>query len=449
MTQWAQSSIEQRFTMRIVHLSTSDTGGGAARAAYRLHTGLRRLGHDSQMVVARKLGNDLSVHPFTPRSNPVHRLGHKLRARRIYWEYEAYRPIPSGHEPFSDDRTPYAGELAWQIPPADVINLHWVAGLLDHENFFPRIPRRIPIVWRLADMAALTGGCHYDAGCDRFTQRCGSCPQLGSSDDDDLSRQIWHRKKHALGSRAQALHFVGTSNWIAGQARRSSLLGEFPITVIPNGLDTDDFAPRDKNFSRDLWDIPRDARVALFAAESVANVRKGFRHLADAVAGIDNLLLVSVGGGKCELPPGVRHKPLGRINNDRMLSTIYSAADVFVIPSLQESFGQTVIESLACGLPVIGFASGGIPDMVRPGQTGWLAPTGDTAALRDAIAAAVLDDATRSEMAKNCRRVALEEYSIEVQARHYAELYQTLLRRADAAAPSVEFAAARSTQVVG
>jgi glycosyltransferase involved in cell wall biosynthesis len=145
---------------------------------------------------------------------------------------------------------------------------------------------------------------------------------------------------------------------------------------------------------------------------------------------MENVLLVSVGGGKCELPAGVRHLPLGRVNNDRMLSTIYSAADVFVIPSLQESFGQTVIEALACGTPVVGFASGGIVDMVRPGQTGWLAETGNTASLREAIVEALRDDQTRQKMAHNCRRVALEEYSIETQASAYLKLYETLLARA-------------------
>jgi glycosyltransferase involved in cell wall biosynthesis len=182
-----------------------------------------------------------------------------------------------------------------------------------------------------------------------------------------------------------------------------------------------------------LWSIPRDAAVVLFAAESVANVRKGFAHLAQAVAGIrgvENLLLVSVGGGKCELPPGLPHLALGKVTNDRMLSTIYSAADVFVIPSLQESFGQTVIESLACGTPVVGFASGGIPDMVRPGQTGWLAPTGDTNALREAIETALRDREKRLAMSPVCREVAVREYSLDVQARAYAALYETLLARA-------------------
>lgn len=423
--------------MRIVHVSTSDSGGGAFRAAQRLHSGLKRLGHDSKMLVLKAGSGDDAVTALKPRQDFVGRWRRKLRARRIHADYERYRPtIPPGVEPFSDSRSPYP-ELASQIPSCDVINLHWIGGFLDWASFFRSID--VPIVWRLADMGALTGGCHYDQGCGKFVDRCGACPQLGSRDENDLSRTNWVRRRDAIS--AAPIHVVGTSNWIAGEAKRSSLFGKFPVSVIPNGLDVEEFAPRDKGFSRDLWNIPRDAKVVLFAAESVANVRKGFRHLADAVAGIggiDKLLLVSVGGGKCELPAGLRHLPLGKVNNDRMLSTIYSAADVFVIPSLQESFGQTVIESLACGTPVAGFASGGIPDMVRPGQTGWLAPTGDTQALRDAIVAALRDDAARSLMGKECRRVAVEEYSIEVQARAYTKLYETLLARSQNAAVANE-----------
>ena len=400
--------------MRILHLSTSDTGGGAARAAYRLHTGLRRLGHDSRMIVNRRLSNDPAVAPFIPRNDLVSRVKHRLRGRKIRHDYEAYRAtIPGGFEPFSDDRTEYAGELAAQIHDCDVINLHWVAGLLDYEHFFSSIPRNIPVVWRLADMAPVTGGCHYDHDCGRFTERCGACPQLGSREENDLSREIWKRKNAALHSRRPGgLHIVGTSNWIAEQAMRSSLLNEFAVTVIPNGLDTDDFAPREKTFARDLWNIPRDARVVLFAAESIANRRKGLQYLIDAMATIKDvskLLLVSVGGGKLELDKSVPHLALGKINHDRTLSTIYSAADVYVIPSLQESFGQTVIESLACGTPVIGFNTGGIPDMVRPGKTGWLAPVADVAALADTVRIALRDPETLREMSSHCRRIAVEE----------------------------------------
>ena len=414
--------------MRIVHLSTSDSGGGAFRAAFRLHTGLRRLGHDSKMLVMRKGSGDANVIAFKPRQDFVGRWQRKLRNRRIWRDYEKCRPtLLSGIEPFSDDRSEHAGEVVKQIPECDVITLHWVGGFVDFRHTLIAAPA-VPLVWRMADMGVFTGGCHYTQGCEKFTRHCGACPQLGSSDEHDLSWQVWNRKRVGFGL-ADRLHIVGTSQWIAGEAKRSPLLGKFPVSVIPNGLDIDEFAPRDKGFSRDLWNIPRDAKVVLFAAESVANVRKGFRHLADALTGISdvkNLLLVSVGGGKCDLPAGLPHLALGKVNNDRMLSTIYSAADVFVIPSLQESFGQTVIESLACGTPVVGFASGGIPDMVRPGETGWLAPTGDTGALRDAIATALSDDDQRQAMGVKCRTVAVAEYSLDVQARAYAALYEQL-----------------------
>jgi glycosyltransferase involved in cell wall biosynthesis len=432
--------------MRVVHISTSDSGGGAARAAFRLHSGLRRLGVDSKMLVLKRGSSDDAVIALQPRRDFIGRNLRTWRARKIWRDYEQYRPtIPSGVELFSDSRTPYR-ELVSQIPPCDVINLHWIGGFLDWRSFFARAPR-VPIVWRLADMGVLTGGCHYDQGCGKFSSTCGACPQLGSTDEHDLSRRVWQNKAEALMKvTRERLHVVGTSRWIADEAARSSLFEMYPITVIPNGLDVEEFAPRDNGFSRDLWNIPRDAKVVLFAAESVANARKGFRHLADAVAGIganEKTLLVSVGGGKCDLPAGVNHLALGKVSNDRMLSTIYSAADVFVIPSLQESFGQTVIESLACGTPVVGFASGGIVDMVRPGQTGWLAETGNTNSLRDAIVAALSDDQARARMSHNCRRVALEEYSIETQASAYLKLYETLIARSPALAPPTSCLAAK------
>jgi glycosyltransferase involved in cell wall biosynthesis len=285
-------------------------------------------------------------------------------------------------------------------------------------------------VWRLADMGAMTGGCHYDNGCGKFTARCGACPVLGSNREDDLSRQIWLRKHRALESiDTSRLHLVGTSRWITAEAKRSSLLGRFASTIIPNGLDIDDFAPRDKGFSRDTLGIPRDKKALLFVADSSAIKRKGFDQLAQAIEVLrdrSDLFLLSVGGGK----PMVADLPqlhLGRISNDRMLSVIYSAADVFVIPSLQESFGQTVTESLACGTPVVGFDTGGIPDMVRPGLTGYLAPVGNSAALASAIARLLDDPASAAAMSVSCRQIAVKEYSLAVQAESYLRFYEGLL----------------------
>ena len=415
--------------MRILHLSTTDVAGGAARATYRLHTGLKRLGHDSRMLVGKKWSEDPSVEAVKRPDDLLSRVKRKLRRKRIEADFAQYAATrPPGLEPFSDDRTELCDAVLRQLPPADVINLHWVAGFLDHESFFAGVPKNIPLVWRLADMAPCTGGCHYDEGCGRFENKCGACPQLGSRDENDLSRQVWQRKFDAL-RRHGKVHLAATSNWIAQQSRRSSLLRDFPVTVIPNGLDTQDFAPRDKTFARDTLGVPRDARVVLFAAESLTVKRKGFGLLLEALKGLQdepNLLLLSVGSTKTAIESPVPQVNLGRINADRYLSLAYSAADVFVIPSVQESFGQTVSESLACGTPVVGFATGGMLDMVRPGKTGQLVPVGDTAALRDAIRSMLRDPEALRAQSANCRQIAITEYSIEAQAAGYVRLYESL-----------------------
>lgn len=417
--------------LRVVHLSTSDSGGGAARAALRLHTGLRRLGVDSSMLVEDRRSDDPAVRRFKPPAGLVSRLRRRARRARIAADSARYPDRPPSLDWFSDDRTPYFDQLLDQVPGCDVINLHWVAGFVDYGGFFPGAARRgVPLVWRLADMNAFTGGCHYDDHSGKFTGECGACHQLGSGDPDDLSHRIWLRKSRALSAvSSDGLHLVATSRWIGGEAKRSSLMGRFPVTIIPNGLDTADFAPRDKKFSRDFFDLPPDARIVLFAADTAATVRKGFAYLAEALqgmTGVENLLLVSVGGGVPRIT-GVPHRHLGRIKDDRVLSLAYSAADVYVIASLQESFGQTVTEAMACGTPVAGFASGGIVDMVRPGLTGELAPTKDVAALRAAVRNLLNDPQARAKMSDNCRRIVLAEYSLEVQSRAYLALYERLV----------------------
>jgi glycosyltransferase involved in cell wall biosynthesis len=427
--------------VRVVHLSTSDSSGGAARAAYRLHTGLRRAGLGSTMLVEERKTDDPDVVRFRPPAGLLSRLSRRVRRGSIRRDAATYPNRPPSLDWFSDDRTPYGGQLVAQLPACDVINLHWVAGFVDYGGFFPAAGKLgVPLVWRLADMNAFTGGCHYDDGSGKFVQQCGACHQLGSSDPNDLSHQIWLRKKAALDSLPDdGLHLVGTSRWIAGEAKRSSLLGRFAASIIPNGLDVRDFAPRDKRLSRDFFDLPPDARIVLFAADSTATVRKGFAYLVEALQGmtdVPDLLLVSVGGGEPKLA-GVPHRHLGRIKDDRVLSLAYSAADVYVIASLQESFGQTVTEAMACGTPVVGFASGGIVDMVRPGVTGLLAPTRDVAALREAVKAALSDPDRLNEMAQNCRRIAVAEYSLEVQAAAYKALYERLVAARRDSRPAV------------
>jgi glycosyltransferase involved in cell wall biosynthesis len=417
--------------MRIIHLSTNDVRGGAARAAYRLHRGLCRQGLESLMFVAHRGSDDPSVTSYVPPMDFPSGLRRVLRRGLIWRDFMRYENSRrSADVSFSDCRSEYGAALLKQLPSCDLINLHWIAGFVDYRSFFARVPSHIPIVWTLHDMNPFTGGCHYDEDCGRFVECCGGCPQLGSNDLHDLSRQIWRRKRNIFQQiEPDTLHIVTSSLWLTEEAKRSSLLGRFPISAIPYGLDTDIFSPRNRAVAREAFQIPENARVVLFVAHSALDRRKGFTLLAEALAGmggIDDLFLLSLGEGKPALKVEIPHLHLGYIANERILSLVYSAANVFVIPSLQEAFGQTALESMACGTPVVGFDVGGIPDFVRHGKTGLLAPLRDVRELRSAIVELLQDPAKRDEMAAHCRRVAQEEYSYQVQVRRYVDLYETI-----------------------
>lgn len=417
--------------MKIVHVSTEDITGGAARAAYRLHTALNQLGHDSLMFVANRRSKDPLVTAFDASMDWASRIRRRFRRERITRDFARHSASrPPGFEIFSDDRSEYGDDLVKHLPHCDVINLHWVARYVDYGAFFSAMPKRTPIVWRIADMNPITGGCHYDEGCGRFRSGCGSCPQLGSDGANDLSRQVWKRKQGIFGGvDPRRLHFVALNRWMASNLAQHPFLNRFPVTIIPNGLDTDVFAPRNRKFAREILGLPQDATIILFVAVNVQIRYKGFLPLTEALSGLkgqDNLLLISV-GKKPGLNLGTPYAHLGQINDDRLLALTYNAADLFVIPSLHDNSPNTVLEAMACGIPVVGFETGGVPDMVRDGVTGLLAPCNDVAALRAAIEDLLLNPSKREEMRINSRRVALQEHSLAVQAKRYSELYQSLV----------------------
>ena len=284
-------------------------------------------------------------------------------------------------------------------------------------------------------MEPLTGGCHYDGGCGRYRARCGACPVLGSNREKDLSRTVWHEKTKVLAALPhQRLRMVADSQWMNRCARESSLFGRFKVQTIHYGLDTTVFAPRDRSAARAVFGVPDNAFVLLFAAEGVANPRKGFQVLAEALSLVatecPNLYLLSLGTGSTpQLPAGMRllHRHLGAFSDDRLLASFYSAGDLFVIPSLQEAFGQTALEAMACGSPVVGFDTGGIPDMITGGHTGLLARAGDAKDLAAQIRWIAEHLEERAAMGRAARAFVQEDFSLLTQARHYHELYCSCL----------------------
>jgi glycosyltransferase involved in cell wall biosynthesis len=418
--------------MNVLHISTSDQLGGAARAAYRLHAGLQKIGIHSRMFVGEKLSSEDSVIKYQPPTAPWYRLRREIRRRFLQRSLNGYEmKAPAGFKNFSDDRSIHGNDPWRHLPPHGLLHLHWVAGFVDCPAFFSSIPPSTPVVWTLHDMNPFTGGCHYDEDCGKFAASCGACPQLNSVDEGDLSQRILQRKQKAFAPvHPKRLHIVADSNWLASEARKSSAFAGLPISAIHYGLDLETFAPRNKFAAREVLGIPPDARVVLFGADHISVERKGFAHLLQALDQFPKdttPFLLSMGNGTPSIPDRFPHLHLGFISGDRFLSIVYSAADVFAIPSLQEAFGQTALESMACGTPVVGFNVGGIREVVLDGVTGLLAPVRDSCALQQAIGKLLTNASLRAELASNCRRIAVEQYSLEIQARQYLDLYRGLL----------------------
>lgn len=408
-------------------ISTFDIEGGAARAAFRLHKGLQKIGIHSTMLVQQKSSDEPSV--ICPPSK--WKKGVAL-ARPVLDDLPLTLYPKRENIIFSPAMLPdrLSAKIAAFNP--NIVHLHWVARGFMRIEGIKRFNR--PILWTFHDMWPFTGGCHYDNDCGRYKFGCGICPQLKSNRQHDLSHRVWERKKEAWHD--IDLTIVAPSKWLAKCARESSLFQDHRIEVIPYGLESERFKPIDRRAGREFLSLPQDKKLILFGAmDASSDRRKGFQFLKPA------LERLAEGGLKAELiifgatepknPPGFGFKAhyMGRLHDDISLALLYGVADVFVAPSIQDNLPNTVMESLACGTPVVASNVGGIPDMVEHEVNGYLAKAFDTCDLAQGIQW-VLEDPERSErLGKAAREKAVREYSLEIQARRYLNLYEETLGR--------------------
>jgi glycosyltransferase involved in cell wall biosynthesis len=412
--------------MKILLLNTSDLEGGAARAAYRLHKGLQKIGIPSQMLVQSKISDDNTV--ISPNSS----LEQEMMHLKTILEGLPLKFYPSRQ------RTNYS--LQWlpelisqkieAIAP-DIVNLHWINGGYLRLETIAKFNK--PIVWTLHDMWAFTGGCHYTQDCDRYTQSCGACPQLNSKSDWDLSRWIWQRKKRAWKN--LNLTIVTPSQWLAKCAQSSPLLVKSRIEVIPNGLDLNVYKPVDKSLAKNLLGLPDNKRIILFGSLwATSDLRKGFHLLLPALQQLsklpnsDNIEIAIFGASRPKDPPdfGFKTHYLGRLNDDLSLSLLYAAVDVFVAPSLQDNLPNTVMEALACATPCVAFKIGGMSDLIEHQQNGYLAQPFITEDFAGGIAWILENSERYGKLCKRAREKAEREFSIELQANRYKTLFHEL-----------------------
>ncbi len=413
--------------LRVVHLSTTDVSGGAALATQRLHHALPDCEVHSTMFVASKRGTGEGVVEFKPALFGPRALNQFLFRAARHLQRQSMRAANGTF--MTSDWTYFGGLVARQFPAADIFHLHWATDLLDF-RVLRRLAERAPLVWTFHDMNAFTGGCHYTQGCARFTGECGACPLLPSTDPEDVTHRTLRRKVAALEQVPPSrLTVVAPSRWMASEVRRSTTFGRFDVEVIPNGLDTQVFRPMNRAALRAQAGFAPDDRLILFVADNLSDRRKGMVELEQALAQIGpvpNLKILTLGGMSGRLQ-GPRYRHLGQLHDAEKICEAYNMADIFVIPTLQDNFPNTVLEALASGTPVVGFATGGVADAVEDGISGLLAPTGDVAGLAQHITRALNDAALRRSMSLAARERAVNLYGLKRQAGAFAALYRRML----------------------
>jgi glycosyltransferase involved in cell wall biosynthesis len=426
--------------VKVSHLNTS-ISGGAAIAARRIHHSLLDRGLDSkfyhlegQLSQSSYVNIEAQINVKRNGGNLASKLYTKVK-KKLFRDYINFYTIScaDGYEQFSPAKLTYkTSTLSLINVYPDIINLHWIYNLIDYPSFFNSIPENLPIVWTLHDMNPLTGGCHYAWECDNYKTHCGNCPQLGKSNPNDLSFQNFGVKKKALSNRN--LHIVANSSWIEEQARASPIFKDAKsFQTIHCSLNEDAFYPRDKLLCRQVLQIQAEFFVIAFGADDLANKRKGMPQLMAALNLLNSnqrVLLLTFGMANLSLnivSENILHKHLGFVSSEEILSIIYSAADLFVIPSLYEAFGQTSLEAMFCGTPVVGFDTGGIPDMVVPHETGLLAQRGSVQDLARKIQWMIDHPDERIRMGKTAIKLGKERFSRTDQSQKYIDLYARTL----------------------
>lgn len=410
--------------MKILHLSTSDIEGGAARSAYRLHRGLQQVGVSSSMLVRSKDSIDDSV--YAEKSLRT-RLG-PTTERLVLQRYPNRH-----HNRFSVQWFPDILRSKIETLAPSIVNLHWIGTGFIRIETLAKLNQ--PLIWTLHDMWAFTGGCHYNEVCDRYQEACGSCPQLGSKKDADLSRRIWQRKSKSWKN--LNLTIVTPSRWMMKCASASSLLKNRRIEVIPYGIDTQQYRPQDRNAVRSLLNLPQDKQLILFSSMSTQDHRKGFHLLQNTLKILeqselkDKIELVVVGATQPSDSQTWSFKThyMGRLGDDISLSLIYAAADVFVAPSLQDNLPNTVLEALACGTPSIAFKIGGMPDMIDHGQNGYLAQPYEIKDLAKGIEWILQDRERHYKLCEMAREKVNNSFMLNQQGKRYKQLYTEILNK--------------------
>ncbi len=413
--------------MRVLIVNTSERTGGAAMASNRLMEALNNSGVKAKMLVRDKETDTLTVVGLDA---PMRARWHFLWERmtifiKLHFSRKNLFKIDIANSGFN-----ITGLR--EFKEADVIHLNWVnQGFLSLTDIRRIVASGKPVVWTMHDIWPATAICHYTKGCKAFMTACRKCRLLpGHGSDNDLAYQVWKKKMSAL--KGANISFVTCSRWLEKQAVQSALLKHHHVTNIPNPIDTHVFKPGDRKKARERLELPQDKRLILFVSQRVTDDRKGMEYLIDAIARLteehpemkENAGVAILGGhaeeleGKLSLPV----YPLGYVSDEETIVNVYRAADVFVLPSLEDNLPNTIMEAMACGVPCVGFRTGGIPEEIEHLKTGYVA---DYCSAEDLMKGIhwVLSEANTEMLATRGVKKVVTNYSQTNVALRYIEVY--------------------------
>ncbi len=406
--------------LTIAHIHASDYGGGAETLARNIHQLHLDLGHNSFLFVGNKIGEGENVFEI-PRIKGIpggQRLARFLE-RELGLQY-LYAPGFRNLE---------------HILPAhiDVLHIHSLHGSNGFADIgaLPSLTNKIPTLLWLNDMWMLTGHCGHSLDCDRWKIGCGKCPDLlrFPSINRDGSRMNWMRKKRILNKCTVTV--AGPSRWIIDRVEESPLLSNFPTAVVPNGVDTELFRKGSRSAARAELDLPHDIPIIMLAAQYIDHYCKG---TYDAIQAINDakdidfqVLLVGRDSEKVAALLRVPSTALPYINCASKMVTCYNASNLVLMPSLGEIFGLVAAESMACGTPVMAYATGGLPEVLGGRDTGILIPTGDVNKLSLTLRKVLGDYGMLAAMGEAASKRIRQYFELNFQAKSFIELYRSII----------------------
>lgn len=437
--------------MKVLFINTNENYGGAARAAYRIMRGVQQYGVETQMFVKYMNSQAEDVIPlarFVP-TNLLYRVcdwvAAKFKNKWYHYKWHPYKRTKLND--FMSDLRGMSSRGALNKLDYDIVHLHWINNRFLDIDELKKIKK--PIVWTLHDSWPFCGVCHYFLRCEKYQIHCGACPMLGSKKEKDLAYEVFEKKLDAY--KDLDLHIVTPSRWLGDSVRRSALFGRFPLTIIPNCIDTKVFHPLDNNEMNKsiesqtnmmvksiLKEAVQDKRnkkpIILYGAvQAATNMRKGLLNLLAATRYLDSIgyeaKILVFGADKQELNMQFEHLSVsfvGYVGNTELLRILYSIADVMVVPSHTENLSNVIMESLSCGTPVVAFNIGGNGDMIDHMENGYLAKELDSEDLAKGILWCIANNKD-GLLSKNAREKVLNNFTIPIVSEKYKQLYQSLV----------------------